>query len=603
MKILIAFSLNPELEALLVDDNVAYRPDLAVKGPHALRNALCAIRPDVLIASGLPPAGILERWRAEVPAERRLTCIEVGPAPSTPTNREAMAGIDLHHVDSASGEPEMAAVLLAETRHCGGLGRPAPARSVAPDRPRSVALVGAGIVNLITAYALARDGYAVTLHDAGPDPSLTYDWEQHGCTFGGGDARIFSLNEGRHHHAKGHVIGAATNAQFERTVAEGGWLSRTCDALVEPDLRWIEAFERVPAWLASRYDRDIISFNQESQPLWRGMMQEAPDLFDGVGFRDGLVRLYATRQKLERGLAVERSIGAFRRQIALDRLVEEMPSLRDAVEAGQVAGALDVVGFSVNIQKFGRAIARRLEAAGGRLHWNSRVGAVVRDRSGRVVGLRTEEGLVEADHYVVSAGAYGNDLLEGFESSGQIAPVIGMWLTLPDAGPTLERPLKINRAGYASDGAAEGANVIPGCCPQGEPVIHVSSGHGYIGLGPQGPDPAQLADLARAVEETARDFFPSRYAQARDAGLIPEVKRYCIRPWTPSGLGLFETAPAAGGGLCVVTGGHNTGGFAQAPSVARAVLAAIEGREHPMHTLYHPRRFAGFAGLDAALVA
>ena len=48
------------------------------------------------------------------------------------------------------------------------------------------------------------------------------------------------------------------------------------------------------------------------------------------------------------------------------------------------------------------------------------------------------------------------------------------------------------------------------------------------------------------------------------------------------------------GGKCIITGGHNTGGFAQSPAVAQAVLAAIQGRKHGMHHLYHPDRASAF---------
>ena len=65
--------------------------------------------------------------------------------------------------------------------------------------------------------------------------------------------------------------------------------------------------------------------------------------------------------------------------------------------------------------------------------------------------------------------------------------------------------------------------------------------------------------------------------------------RACVRPWTATGLGIFESTGTDRDGSFIITGGHNTGGFAQAPAVAMAVLAAIERRSHPMHTLYHPK--------------
>jgi D-amino-acid dehydrogenase len=63
-----------------------------------------------------------------------------------------------------------------------------------------------------------------------------------------------------------------------------------------------------------------------------------------------------------------------------------------------------------------------------------------------------------------------------------------------------------------------------------------------------------------------------------------------VRPWTATGLGIFESTRTDQDGSFIITGGHNTGGFAQAPAVAMAVLASLERRSHLMHTLYHPNR-------------
>jgi D-amino-acid dehydrogenase len=71
-------------------------------------------------------------------------------------------------------------------------------------------------------------------------------------------------------------------------------------------------------------------------------------------------------------------------------------------------------------------------------------------------------------------------------------------------------------------------------------------------------------------------------------------RRFCVRAWTASSLGILEIVKKADGGILVVAGGHNTGGFAQAPVVAEAVLAALQGKHHLMHTLYQPNRLRVF---------
>lgn len=604
MKIAIGFRLRPGLEALLVDDNVLYRPDLTAKGEHALRALLTTWPPDVFIARALPGGAVLRSWRA---ALRRahppiLLIVPEGAAEAAPVGEDA-AGIEIHQVKaSGSLEPEVDALLLAEKLHLSRIDPHVERRAAASSSSRRVALVGSGIVNIITAYFLVRAGYVVETFDGGADPDSPYEWTQQGCTFGGGDARIFSLNEGRHHHHKGYDVSERTNTQFQRPIADGGWLSCRREQLSEADRRWIHEFERVPPWLSGRFDRDIISFNQESLPLWRRMMAESPALFDGVGFRDALLRVYPTKEKLERAKTTEGAIGAVIGEVSLDAVVARCPALREAVQAGRVAGALEVEGFSVNVHKLGRRLVSYLSHRGATFHWRTPIQSVERDEFGRVAGLRTENAAIESDHYVFSTGAFGNDLLRGFESFGKIAPVIGMWVTLPDNSPRLDVPLKVAREGYACAGAAEGANVIAGTDAKGRDVIHVSSGHGYIGIGGKRRDADALADLARAAHETARDLFPSKYSLAREIGMIPEADRYCIRPWTPSGLGLFEIADASRDGMAIVTGGHNTGGFAQSPSVGAAVVAALSGNQHPMHVLYHPRRFSEFAygSLDGA---
>jgi D-amino-acid dehydrogenase len=138
--------------------------------------------------------------------------------------------------------------------------------------------------------------------------------------------------------------------------------------------------------------------------------------------------------------------------------------------------------------------------------------------------------------------------------------------------------------------------VVPARDAQGRPVLHCSSGHGFLGVKPGQLKQALTEELARCALDTAQDLFPDKFERARRSGLLDGPPSFCVRPWTPSGLGLFEQQPTASGGVLLMTGGHNTGGFAQSPQVAEAVAAALDGRMHPMHALYHPERFSAFCG-------
>ena len=456
---------------------------------------------------------------------------------------------------------------------------------------KTVVLAGSGIVNLITAYYLIKNGYLIRIFDQAPDPVTRPNWRLLGCSAGGGDSRIFSISEARHHFVNSRHFDGSVVSPFKRTITDGGYLAVLPSSLKDRDFKWNERFEAVTRDLTTRFNEDIISFNRESEPLWREMIAAHRIIFKKSGFKSGLFRLYATEEKLARGQATEIAIGSLKRVLSSDQIARELPALRDALETNAIAGALEVVGFSVNIHPLVDCLIAYLASKGAEFHWQVKIDGIERDRRGLVKGLKAASQNIEACHYVISMGAYSQGLLAGFSSADAVAPVIGLWLAIPNMTPQLDCPLKIRRAGFASEGAAEGANAVPGIDRDGRPVIHVSSGHGYIGFDNESRHYRDVMGLGRAVEETARNIFPKARWMADTLNAVNrEGRRSCLRPWTATGLGIFESTETNRGGLFIITGGHNTGGFAQAPAVAMAVLASIERRSHPMHNLYNPKR-------------
>ncbi len=459
---------------------------------------------------------------------------------------------------------------------------------------QTVALIGGGIVNLVTAYYLVKQGYSVKLFDQSPDPTTRPDFRLLGCSAGGGDGRVFSLNEARHHFINSRHYSGEVTSPLKRTIAEDGNLAIPASTLTPRDIKWIQQFEAVTGELAAQVNRELVAFNRESEPLWQEMVAAHPELFHRAGYVPGLYRVYATQEKYTRALAAEQAIGSIKRSFSPAEIAKELPALRDAQAADTIAGVLEVTGFSVNIHKLVNQLIGYLSAHGAELHWQVKIEEIERNQQAQVVRLRAGKHHFEADHYVMSVGAYSTELLAGFLSADSVAAVIGHWLTIPNRTPQLTRPFKYSRDGFASKGACEGANVIPGHNHKGQPVIHISSGHGYIGFGHETQPYEDVMNLRRGVEETVRRLFPK---QSEDLDLaLCEPMKTCTRPWTPSGLGIFERANTQRGGAFIITGGHNTGGFAQAPAVAMAVLAALEHRHHPMHELYHPQRLEKLTG-------
>lgn len=459
----------------------------------------------------------------------------------------------------------------------------------------TVTLVGAGIVNLITALELVRHGYDVTVCDRAPDPRSGADWTAYGCTRGGGDGRMFTLTEADSYHNRSWNPDGTSNRLLERPVSEHGWLVAKPGSLSAPELRWATDFHRVPPGLADVYNDDIFEVNRAAGDRWRALVSEEPGLFSAdTGYADGILRLYTESEYFQWHLQRNNRAGATRRVLSSGQVAEDYPALSAACADGTIAGGIEVVGFTVNIHRFVARLVDSLEAAGVRFRWRTEITAIRWASPGVVGGLDTADGETVHSHgYVLSPGAYGDELLRGTQSHQRIQGMLGVWFTVPNVEPRLAHSLKIARKGHR----AEETNVTLATGADGEPVLVCGSGYGWTGLNPGNIDSAELDVLFDSLEDTLRRFFPEAHAAARAAGTLDASRQLCVRPWTASCLGVFERIAAVDGGALIVTGGHNTGGFAQAPVVAEAVLAAFRQRPHMMHERYHPARYEGSASL------
>lgn len=460
----------------------------------------------------------------------------------------------------------------------------------------SITLIGAGIVNLVIALFLVQKGYKVSLFDAGPEPYEEHLWKEYGCSFGGNDARIFSFNESRQHHYKGDPLIEINNQQYRNEISNDGWLCCPPNSLSNDVLSWIEEFERYPGWLFEKINREIINFNKESYQYWVELKQEIEEVFLDIGYVDKLFRVYESQKGYENGKKAELELGSKIRDLSKGDIIKELSCLKNALENKAISGAIEVKGFGVNIHKLMLRLISFLQKKGAIFHWNEKIQEICFDNNGSVQAVKGKSREIISDYYVLSPGVPINDLLAGTSTFGQIGAMVGCWLTLPNLEPQLKYPLKVQRAGYASAESAAGANVIPAKNSCGDDVIYISSGHGFIGKA-NNIHINYVKDLEKAAHETAKKLFPVAYRKAQSLGILGNSIRYCIRPWTPSCLGIFEMLSTASGGMMVIAGGHNTGGFSQSTAVASAVISAFEGNYHTMHHLYHPKRTRNFFNL------
>jgi glycine/D-amino acid oxidase-like deaminating enzyme len=466
---------------------------------------------------------------------------------------------------------------------------PAPPGAASAAAGRRVLLVGLGIVNLVTAYFLARSGASVMAIDAAPDPRANRPWTEYGCTRGGGNARMFTLTEADDYHDR--RLDAVPDNHFMRLpVSERGWL--LCDP-GERERRWLEEFERVPGWLARTYTADTLALNRRSGGLWSRWLEAEPDLFADVGLRHGILRLYSEPEQFRAGRERQEMVGALVRAYSSDEVRAEFPALaaaRDSV----LAGGLSVKGFTLQVHDLMDRLLDRLERLGAELRFGVAVEEVLRDRADRVAGVIVGGALLEADDYVFSPGVTGWQLARGRPSHGAVHGVLGCWATIPNPEPGLPCSLKIARKGHR----AEDANVTVIDGPGGRQSLIFGSGYGYVGEDPMTLRTDQLDVLFEAVLDSVSAYFPDPARQAGEESIRASF-RVCVRPWSATNLGIFDCEPAVDGRV-VWAGANNTGGFAQAPVIAEAVAAALAGGEHPMHAAYAPQRLAPVLGPASA---
>ena len=189
MKVLLA-GRNPALSDsdFFISGNVVYAPELAHAPSETLLEALARERACGLITHRRPTDTFLQCWSRAAKSHVFLSYV-IGISPATPA-------ADVYETRQADmGLQDVARALReCEAWFCS---RNSPWWATAPKpRPesREVVLIGAGIVNLITALLLQEEGYRVTIMEASPAPGM--DWHLYGCTHSGDDARMFSLRDG-----------------------------------------------------------------------------------------------------------------------------------------------------------------------------------------------------------------------------------------------------------------------------------------------------------------------------------------------------------------------------------------------------------------------
>ncbi|MCK9896930.1 FAD-dependent oxidoreductase [Frankia sp. AgB32] len=458
-----------------------------------------------------------------------------------------------------------------------------PAPPAVPATPAAddgaVVIVGGGIVGLVTALLLRlRGGRRILVVDAAPADRT--DPDRQGTTFGGANARHLSATE-----ALPPAVAQRADV-LTRPPALGGWRLRAASSLDPAETAWARAFARradQPGLHAGAQEL-AIALNRLGLRGWTQLFEDgdAQSWLGGLRRDARLARVYLDDADLATGERLQQATGDGATRLEPGALARGWPGLGHAVPlpggVREIAGAVEVDGYAVNIHDLATALTSRLAELGVEVRPDTRVDRLEPapaddqrddglDASPPGVLLRLDGGgVLGADRVVVTAGGRDLDRLLGayWPGAGAVAHLLGLSLTLPNPG--LTRPVKI----HAGDPLGV-MNVT--LSPDGS-LVHVSAGFGYRGRAGRAAARAGADELRAVAERAVAGLFPTL---CRAAGSL-EVRdvRFCERPATPDGLPLVTAVPAHAGRV-VVAAGTNAGGAVQAPAVALLVADLLEG--------------------------
>ena len=450
----------------------------------------------------------------------------------------------------------------------------------------STLVVGTGVVNLVSAYVLARQNHSLVLIDQGPCPLDHQDWKKLGCTFGGENVRMYTYTEADNYNEKGSQLYGGMGEAFDQVIDDDGWLVRPKSTLNAQERSWIDDFHAVSPVDALQFAEDIYHVNIESGTLWESWIREAPELFEDIDLLQGILRIYSEREDFEAARQLHQRLGSFSHSIAVDKVADQYPVFEHAKQSDMLGGYMITKGFTLRVQDLCKKIIRYLMDYGAEFRWNTTFTDILLDPLGQVAGLLIDDRFERYRNYVISPGAYAGTSLHNTQTNNQLHGVLGTWLTIPNLYPELKHSMKIHKTGHVG----EDTNITL-IKQGGRPVLVLGSGYGYVGNSNRNHvENEELEGIFTSLKHTARTYFPEAYEEA--APYIDTTKKYCVRSWTPTGLGIFEAIATLDGGRLIITGGNNTGGFTQAPYIAEAVAAMIREEYHPLHRLFHPRRMS-----------
>ena len=403
-----------------------------------------------------------------------------------------------------------------------------------------ILVLGAGVAGLASAWYLARDGHDVTVVERHSGVALE-------TSYANGGQLSYS-----------YVAPLAGPGVLPKLPP---WLLRRDSPLrFEPKLDWRQwrwCLEFVAACTQAQSDlttRRMLALSFYS----RGLMRETVDA-ERIDFRyarNGKLIVHAEQSSFDaarRLLDYQRSLGCEQEALDADQCVALEPAL--AQMRSRIVGGIHTPGEDAgDCYRFCTALEARLRDEGRPvsfllgteitrlLHWR-----------GRIIGIETSAGVLEADRYILALGTQSPALARPLGLELPVYPLKGYSLSLPVADDAAAPRISITdfkrKVVYARLGEE----------------LRVAGMADLAGFDTR-IDPGRIATLLDQV----RDSFP-------EASDFARIKPWCgLRPATPWSTPLLGATPYR---ELLLNTGHGALGFTLAMGCGRIIADLVAGRE------------------------
>ena len=407
--------------------------------------------------------------------------------------------------------------------------------------PRRVAVLGAGIVGLATAWRLHRDGHEVTVIDRAQPGS-------------GASA----------------ANGAQLSYAYVQPLADPSIWAQLPTLLLAKDsplslrlkfdpAQWAWGMRFLAACRASvsrETTARLLALAAESRTAFDALRADllAAGLSDGQFSATGKLVMYSTGESFaaaRQQLALQKALGTEQYALSPTECLVVEPALADSLR--QYAGGIHTPGeCAADAGQVCRSLHKWLAGRGVRFVLDTPIDSLM-VREGRVVAVPTVQGFIDTDAAVLALGTGSVGLAQTLGVSLPIYPLKGYSITLPGQGA-------------------------------GAPTVNVTDAKRKLVFARLG-DRLRVAGMAELVGEN-HEIPPSRInrliQQTREvfpqAHIGNEVQPWAgLRPATPTARPIVGTLPQAPSNL-LFNVGHGALGFTLAAGSATRLSALLQGR-------------------------